>query len=405
MALYKYEVMDKQGKIINDEIDAADYDTALTRVKDMGYVVLDMSEKSKSGASSFFTLSASPKKVTLADLSIFSRQLSAMLSAGIPVTKAIDTLSRQTPNKTLTGALTEMTADVEEGSTLTDAFAKHPKIFNDLYISMIQAGETGGMLEVTLMRLSQQLHKDKKLRDDVKASTAYPKMVGIFAVCVFIGMLVFLVPVFEGFMPNPDAIPAVSAFIFAFSRSIRQYFYIYIAVILIVVLAVLAFLRSRTGHDLWERYKLRLPLFGKIMLKVVTARFSRTLATLVDGGIPIIKALQTAGPTSGSDMVASAVDTAVVKIEEGAGIAAPLEESQMFPPMVTHMIAIGEESGTLPAMLDKIAEFYEEEVETATKQLSGILEPLILVLVAVLVGAMLIALYLPIFTAVVQSGG
>lgn len=404
MSLYKYEAMDKQGKQINSEIDAADYDTALNKIKGMGYIVLELTEKSNSGKSSFFTLSSS-KKVTLTDLSIFSRQLSAMLSAGIPITRAIITLSRQTQNKTLALALGSISEDIESGMTLTESFAKYPKIFNNLYISMIKAGETGGLLETTLMRLSNQLHKDKKLRDDIKSATAYPKMVGIFAVVIFIAMLVFLVPTFEKFIPNPENIPAVSAFIFGVSKSIRTYYYIWIAVILLLVFSVYAFFTSKFGHDLFERVKLKIPILGKIMLKVVVARFSRTLATLVEGGVPIIKALQTAGPTSGSDMVSMAVDESIVQIEEGRGIALPLEETHLFPPMVTHMIAIGEESGTLPKLLDKIAEFYEEDVETASKQLSGVLEPIILVCVAVLVGGMLIALYLPIFTAVVQSGG
>lgn len=403
MSLYKYEGMDKQGKIINNEIDAADYDTALNKIKDMGFVVLDLKEKTSSKSGSFFTKSS--KKVSLTDLSIFSRQLSAMLSAGIPVTRAIITLGKQTPNKTLQDALVSMSDDIEGGMTLTDSFSKHPKIFNNLYLAMIKAGEMGGLLETTLMRLSNQLHKDKKLRDDIKSATAYPKMVGIFAIFIFIGMLVFLVPTFESFLPNPDAIPAISAFIFGVSKSIRHYFYIWIAVILLLAFFTYSFFTSKIGHDLFEKVKLKIPLLGKIMLKVIIARFSRTLATLVEGGIPIIQALQTAGPTAGSDLIAMAVDNAIIKIEEGQGIAAPLEESKMFPPMVTHMIAIGEESGTLPRLLDKIAEFYEEDVETASKQLSGILEPIILVGVAVLVGAMLISLYLPIFTAVVQSGG
>lgn len=404
MSLFKYEVMDKQGKMINSEIEAANYDSALNKIKDMGFIVLDLQEKSVSKQSSFFTLTSS-KKVTLTDLSIFSRQLSAMLSAGIPVTRAIITLSRQTQNKTLSAALETMSGDIESGMTLTDAFSKYPKIFNKLYLSMIKAGEMGGLLETTLMRLSTQLHKDKKLRDDIKSATAYPKMVGMFAIVIFIAMLVFLVPTFETYVPNAEAIPAASAFIFGISRSIRTFYYIWIAVLLLLAFLFYAFFTSKIGHDLWENVKLKIPILGKIMMKVIVARFSRTLATLVEGGIPIIQALQTAGPTSGSDLIAKAVDNAIVKIEEGQGIAVPLEASGLFPPMVMHMIAIGEESGTLPKLLEKIAEFYEEDVETASKQLSGVLEPIILVGVAVLVGGMLIALYLPIFTTVVQSGG
>ncbi len=400
MPLFSYESIDKQGQTIKGELAAPTVEGALDKLREMGLVVVDMNESvaAKKERSGLF----GPKKVSLTDLAIFSRQLSSMISAGIPITRAISTLARQTANPTLSEALADISRNVEGGMTLTEAFSHYPKIFNKLYLSMINAGEVGGLLETTLLRLSNQLHKDKKLQDEIKSATSYPKGIGIFAITIFIGMLVFLVPTFEQYA-TADA-PFISKLIFGLSASMRGYWFIWIMAILVIVFAVVMFVRSPYGHNIWEMTKLKMPIFGPIISKSVIARFARTLATLVEGGIPIVQALQTAGPTAGSDLLSAAVDNAIVRIEEGSNISSPLEESGLFPPMVTHMIAIGEESGSLPTMLDKIAEFYEEDVETASKQLGSMLEPVILVTIGVLVGGMLIALYLPMFGAVVNSG-
>jgi Type II secretory pathway, component PulF len=400
MPIYNYESIDKQGQTIRGEMASATVESALDKLREMGFVVVDLNEtvpviKKQSGL-------FGPKKVTLTDLAIFSRQLSAMISAGIPVTRAIATLSQQTVNPTLADALDNISRNVEGGMTLTEAFNNYPKIFNKLYLSMIHAGEVGGLLETTLMRLSNQLHKDKKLQDEIKSATSYPKGIGAFAICIFIGMLVFLVPTFQQYATGN--IPLISQIIFGLSASLRNLWYIWILIVGCVGFGIYTFVKSPTGHNLWEIMKLKMPIFGPIISKSVIARFSRTLATLVEGGIPIVQALQTAGPTAGSELISAAVDNAIVRIEEGSNISTPLEESGLFPPMVTHMIAIGEESGSLPAMLDKIAEFYEEDVEVASKQLGTMLEPVILITIGVLVGGMLIALYLPMFSAVVNSG-
>lgn len=400
MPLYTYESIDKQGQTIRGDINAANIEGALDRLRERGLVVVDLYEttpvdRQKSGL-------FGAKKVTLTDLAIFSRQLSAMISAGIPVTRAIATLAKQTVNSTLADALDNISRNIEGGMTLTDAFSQYPNIFNRLYISMIHAGEVGGLLETTLMRLANQLHKEKKLQDEIKSATSYPKGIGAFALCIFVGMLVFLVPTFEQYAG--ENIPLISKFIFGLSASLRNYWFFWLLGTAIIAFSIVIFAKSKAGHELWENMKLKMPIFGPIISKSVIARFARTLATLVDGGIPIVQALQTAGPTAGSDLLSAAVDNAIVRIEEGSNISTPLEESGLFPPMVTHMISIGEESGSLPGMLDKIAEFYEEDVETASKQLGSMLEPVILITIGVLVGGMLIALYLPMFSAVINSG-
>jgi type IV pilus assembly protein PilC len=401
MPLYVYESIDRQGQTVKGDINAPSFEGALERLRERGLVVVDLYETSPTERQKGIALFGT-KKVTLTDLAIFSRQLSAMISSGIPVTRAIATLAKQTANTTLADALENISRNVEGGMTLTDAFSQYPNIFNKLYISMISAGEVGGQLEATLLRLSNQLHKEKKLQDEIKSATSYPKAIGIFALCVFVGMLVFLVPTFEQYA-GEDA-PLISRFIFGLSASLRNHWFIWLLSVALIITAIVMFFKSKAGHALWENVKLKLPIFGPIISKSVIARFARTLATLVDGGIPIVQALQTAGPTSGSDLISAAVSEAIVRIEEGSNISTPLEDSRLFPPMVTHMIAIGEESGTLPAMLDKIAEFFEEDVETASKQLSSMLEPIILITIGVLVGGMLIALYLPMFSAVINSG-
>ncbi|MCX7773786.1 MAG: type II secretion system F family protein [Clostridia bacterium] len=386
-----------KGQITSDTVNQA-----VEKLRGMGLSVIDLQEYKPKAKSSFFTLE---KKVTVGDLTLFSRQLAAMLGAGIPVTRAISTLSKQSGNSTLRAALENIAHNVEGGMSLTDAFSAYPNIFSRLYLSMIKAGEIGGMLENSLLRLSDQLQKEKALKDDVKSATNYPKVIGIFAIVIFVAMMLFLVPVFEGFIPKNIDLPGLTQFIFNVSHSMKNYWYIWIAVIVAIASGLIAFFKSKAGHDLWENMKLTMPIFGPIILKSVIARFTRTLATLLEGGIPVVQALESAGPTSGSDIVANTVKLATKRIEEGKSIASTLEESGVFPPMVTHMIAVGEEAGSLPSLLDKVAEFYEQEVATTTRGLQALIQPIALVVIGIFIGGMLISLYLPIFTAVTASSG
>lgn len=397
MPIYNYECMNKQGELITGEISAETTAIAAERLRASGYAVLELVEYKEKKKSSFLS---NEKKVKLSDITLFSRQLAAMLSAGIPVTRALFTLSRQAENPTLRNALETISKNVEGGMGLADAFSAFPDIFSKLYVSMLKAGEIGGNLENTLLRLSDQLQKEKQVKDNIKSATSYPKMIGIFTVVIFVAMLVFMVPTFQGFIPESAEIPGMTQFIFNVSESVRTRWYIWIGVIGVITASIVLFFKSKTGHDLWENVKLKLPILGPIMLKSVIARFTRTLSTLLEGGIPVVQALESAGPTSGSDVLAETVKLATKRIEEGKTIASTLEESEVFPPMVTHMIAVGEESGTLPSLLDKLAEFYEEEVDVTTKSLQSLIQPVLLIFIGVLVGGMLVALYLPMFTSV-----
>lgn len=402
MLSFNYECLNKQGQLITGQISSESVTQAAEKLRSMGLSIVDLKEIKPKKSSTFFTLE---KKVTIGDLTLFSRQLAAMIGAGIPVTRALATLSRQTVNPTLRSALESIARNVEGGMSLTDAFSAYPKIFSGLYVSMLKAGEVGGTLENSLLRLSEQLQKEKTLNDEFKSALSYPKYISIFAVVIFIAMLVFMVPVFKSIIPKSAELPAITQFIFKISDSIRAHYYVWLGAVIFIILCIILFAKSKAGHQLWEKHKLTMPIFGRLTLKTVVARFTRTLSTLLEGGIPVVQALESAGPTSGSDVIAKTVTLAAKQIEEGKSIASTLEESGMFPPMVTHMIAVGEESGSLPELLSKVADFYEQEVTIETKGLQSMIQPIALVLIGILIGGMLIALYLPMFTSVTATGG
>ncbi len=399
MPVFNYECLNKQGIIVKGQITADNLSDSTTRLKEMGLVIINVKQVNMDKSPLF----SKGKKVTLGDLSIFSKQLAAMFGAGIPITKALFTLSKQTENSTFKNALENIAQNVEDGMNLTEAFKAHPSIFPQIYTAMIEAGELGGMLEVSLNRLADQLMKEKQLQDNINSATFYPKMVLGFAFLVFIGTLVILVPVFESFIPAGTPVPGVTKLIFSMSESIRNNPLIWILSVAAIITAIFAFIKSDFGKNIWEKVKLKMPIFGTLIHKTVIARFSRTLATLLSGGIPVVQAMQTAGPTSGSLLLANVVEETTISIEEGKNISTPLEESGLFPPMVTQMIAVGEETGQLSELLDQIAVFYEEEVSVMTKGLSSLIEPLMLIFVGFVVGGMLLALYLPIFTSITSS--
>ena len=384
---------------MHGEVVADNSTVAIDKLREAGVVVTDISEKvikekkAKGG-----------KKVTLTDTSLFSRQLAAMLSAGVPVTRALATLAKQTTNPTLAAAIDDIAKSVEGGGTLADAFAQYPKIFNKLFVSMIETGELGGILEQSLMSLSVQLQKEKNLKDNIKSAVSYPKNIGLFALVLLIAMLAFMVPMFQKMIPDSTPVNGLTAAIFAVSASLRGKWYMWILVTGVIIGVGILIKRSAPAHRIWESNKLRLPMFGDFITKMCVARFCRTFATLISGGVTAVEALQSAGPTAGSDLIEKAVQTAISDIEEGKSISESLDKSGHFPPMVIGMIAIGEEAGTLPELLDKVAEFYEEDVEVTSRNLRSMIEPIALILVGALVGTMLISLYLPIFTATTATG-
>lgn len=399
MASFTYDGMNRQGQNVHGEVVADNSSAAMDKLREAGIIVTDIkekviNEKKKSGG----------KKVSIQDVAVFARQMAAMISAGVPVTRALATLAKQTTNPTLAAAIVDISENVESGMPLSDAFAMYPKIFDDLFVAMIATGEVGGILEQSLISLANQLQKNKALKDNIKSAVSYPKNIGIFAIILLIAMLAFMVPIFQKMIPAKTELNGLTQFIFNASTSLRTQWYLWILVAAILIVALRFIIKSKFAHAFWEKNKLHMPLIGDFITKMVVARFCRTLATLLAGGVTAVEALQSAGPTSGSDLIKDAVDNAISDIEEGKSISDSLDKSGLFPPMVTGMIAIGEEAGTLPELLDKVAEFYEEDVETTSRNLGSIIEPIALIGIGGLVGAMLISLYLPIFTASTSIG-
>ncbi len=399
MGSFYYEAINRTGETTKGKLEADNESAAAERLSGMDLMVMDIKEIKQS---SFSSLLQSGGKVKLGDLSLFSRQLAAMISSGIPLTRALFTLSKQVSNQTLSKALTAVAQNVEGGASLSEALKDYPKIFSNLYVNMVEAGEAGGTLESTLSRLSLQLQKDKDLRDNIKSATFYPVAVFVFAIIIFFGMLFFLVPIFVGFFPEGAELPLPTQIIVSLSDLLQNYWYIVFPLLILAAFGLKNYATSKNGKKRIDRITFRMPIFGDLIQKSVIASFARTFSTMLSTGVPVVQALDASGKASGNTLVMEATADAGEKIQEGSNVANPLEESGVFPPMVTHMIAVGEETGDISTMLDKVAQFFEEEVATMTKGLTALIEPIMLVFIGVLVGGMLLSLYLPMFTVITQ---
>lgn len=397
MPIYKYECITRNSENVNGKISASSLNNAIDRLRKMNFTVSKIKESRFDGLERFLH---NERPVKVGDLSLFSRQLASMLGSGIPVTRAINTIARQTKNPTFRKALENIASNIESGMNLTDSFSGHPGIFDELYVNLIESGEIGGMLEGALLRISEQLQKDKKLSDSIKSATFYPKIVLAFALIVSIGMMIFLVPVFQGMVGDTGEVAGITKLVFGISGALRSSWYWFILGAVVIFASIKLFMSSNFGKNTWDKIKVKIPIFGQIIQKTIIARFSRTLSTLLDGGIPVIHALQSSGDAAGSTVVASKIRLASLNIEQGNRISDELDKQNIFPPTVIQMVAVGEETGQLPDLLEKVSTFYEEEVETLSRTLSSIVEPLMLILVGVLVGGILISMYIPIFSAV-----
>lgn len=399
MAAFTYDGLNKAGQPVHGEVVADNTSLAMEKLREAGVIVMSMTEKKakekkKKGG----------KKVTTTEVAVFCKQLAAMLSAGVPITRALMTLSRQTENPRFADVIETIAQDIEGGTPMSQAFAKHPKVFSELFVAMVAAGETGGIMEQALRSLADQLQKEKNLQKNIKSAYSYPRTVGIMAIVILIAMLVFMVPIFKKMMNSSVELNGLSKFIFGVSDSMRSEPFKWIIPAVLIVGGIIGFTKTPIAHRIWENTKLTMPLFGGFITKMVVARFCRTLATLLAGGVTAVDAMKSAGPTSGADKIKDAVFDAIEDIEEGKSMSEALEKSGYFPPMVTGMVAIGEESGSLPEMLDKVAEFFEEDVEITSRNLRAMIEPLALVFVGIVVGGMLIALYVPMLTSSTSIG-
>ncbi|HZT43015.1 MAG TPA: type II secretion system F family protein [Chthonomonadaceae bacterium] len=406
MPVFQYVVRDSTGVERRGTSEAESQDILKRRLQEQGFQVGEVKQtsagKKRSAAGGF-------GRVKLRDLSIFCRQFSTMIDAGVSLVRALDVLGEQTQNPKLKRIIREIQMEVESGQTLSKAMQKYPKVFNNLFIGLVRAGEVGGVLEESLQRLSHFLEKDMELRRKVKAALTYPCIVVIVAILIVLGLCTFIVPKFVDLFKDLGVkeLPAMTQVLVDFSDFLKSKWYIGILIVVGVWLAIKYFGTTRIGRRVIDRIKLKVPVFGKLSHKIALARFSRTLSTLLVSGVPILQAMETVAGTIGNEIIAEAVMNARARIREGDRINDPLEKSRMFPPMVVHMISIGEESGALDQMLTKIAEFYEGEVESQLQSLTAAIEPIMIVFLGVCVGFIVIAMFLPLINVIqnLTSGG
>jgi type IV pilus assembly protein PilC len=396
MALYAYRALDKQGEIIQDKLEGSGEMAVAHELRQQGLMVIDVKEQSVAQKD----ILAPFKGIRLGDLVVFSRQLATMINAGLPIVRALYILSEQTENPKLNDVVVAVRKDVEAGSSLSEALEKHPEVFSRLYVEMVKAGEIGGILDGVLLRLADQLERDQDLRRKIRSALTYPIVVLILAILAASFMLIFIVPVFAkmfqdlgGTLPLPTRICMLISDILTSIFGVLVYAGMGLAVVMF-----LRWKKSESGRKVWGRAVLRIPAkIGDVVKKATLARFARTLATLSAAGVPILQSIEITATSSGNWVVEQALLKSRDAIREGIPLYKPLETEPVFPPMVTRMIAVGEETGDIDGMLTKIAEFYESEVDAAVKALTSIIEPLMIVVVGGIVGSIVISMYLPMF--------
>jgi type IV pilus assembly protein PilC len=396
MPVYMWKGRTTAGEIQTGEMTLDSQAEVLAQLRKKRIIAQFVREKPKS-VSFKFELKKS-QSVSTKDLAIFTRQFATMITAGLPLVQCLDILSQQSENATLKKIITQVMHDVEAGSTLAEALGKHPKVFDTLFVNMVEAGEAGGVLDDILMRLATYIEKAEALKRKVKSAMTYPTVVLVVALGTTCFMLLFIIPVFAKiFRDFGGELPLPTQIVLALSNFLRNFWWLGLAMIAASIIAFKRFYATNQGELTIDRIKLRIPILGDLLRKAAIARFTRTLGTLISSGVPILTGLEITARTAGNRVIQEAVLATRASIREGETIAAPLRQSDAFPPMVVQMIAVGEETGALDEMLNKIANFYDDEVNTAVDTLTSIIEPLMIVVMGLLVGGMVVAMYMPMF--------
>ena len=397
---YTYKGRDSAGKVVKGRLDAASEGAATARLRTMGLSPISITEAAAgTGLNKEIRLPGISKGVGLKDLSVMSRQMATMTSAGLSLLRTLNILSEQTENKQLAKILTIIRNDVETGISLSEAMEKHSAVFPPIMINLVRAGETGGFLENSLNSVAANFESEVKLRDTIKSALAYPVIVLIMALVAVVGMLIFIVPVFENmFKGLGGTLPVPTQILVELSKVM-----VWLGPLLLVLGIAFAFWwrankNTERVRKVVDPLKLKLPVFGPLMTKLAVARFSRNFSTMIGAGVPILQSLSIVGETSGNWVVESALRKVQESVRQGKSIAGPLAQEPVFPPMVTQMIAVGEDAGALEQMLSKIADFYDQEVQATTEQLTALIEPLMIAFIGVVIGGMIVALYLPMFS-------
>jgi type IV pilus assembly protein PilC len=394
---YAYKVRTREGRVLDGKMDADGESAVAGRLRSQGMIPISITKDSK--VSIKMEIRLRKPKVKLKDLAVFSRQFATMINSGLSLLRALNILAQQTENESLKDAIKAVRDDVERGSSLSASMSKHPKVFNKLFVSMVRAGETGGQLDTVLVRVADTFEADYKLRQKVKSAMTYPVVVAGIAALLVSVMLMFIVPTFANmFTDLGGELPLPTKILMTISQQSK------IIIPILLVLSVAGFIGYKKAHAnnaefrlRADQLKLKAPVFGNLFQKIALSRFSRTLGLLLRAGVPVLQAFDIVSDTTGNEVMARAAHDVKESVRTGESMSAPLERHKVFPPMTVQMIAVGEDTGALDAMLDKISDFYDQEVESTTEQLTAMIEPLMIAVLGGIVGAMVIALYMPMF--------
>jgi type IV pilus assembly protein PilC len=394
---FQYKVRDRAGNVTSGSLVADSEALVLARLREQGLTPLDV-KRQKRGIGQ---IEFGGKKVKLKQIAVFSRQFATMVNSGLPILRALAILAEQTDNKELARVLGEARLDVEQGSSLSGALAKHDHVFNNLYVSMVRSGETGGSLDSTLLRLAEMIEREVTLRGKIKSAMTYPIAVVALVLLIMSAMLLFVVPQFKGIYGQlGGTLPLPTRALLFVSDAFKAYWYIVVAALIAARFFFRRWKRTEHGREVVDAFKLRAPVFGSLFHKTALSRFSSTLAMLLRSGVPILQALEIVSDTVNNKVIGKAIADVQISVRDGESIAKPLTKYPVFPPMVVQMISVGEETGQVDTMLEKIAQFYDQEVEASVDALTSLIEPILIAIIGACVGAAVVALYMPMFNII-----
>ena len=398
---FAYKVRDQTGNVVEGSLEADDASLVVGKLRQMGYTPIAIEQKSTKSFSSDISIPGLSGRIKMKDTAVFSRQFATMINSGLSLIRALAILTEQTENQQLAKVAGDVRLDVERGSSLSAAMSKHPKVFNHLYIAMVKSGEAGGVLDSVLTRLADTIEKQVELRRKIKSAMTYPIVVLVICSVIATAMLLLIVPQFKAIYADlGGTLPLPTRVLISVSDLLKKFFPIFVLLGVGAGFAFRKWIKTDSGRPKWDAFKLRVPVGGSLVRKAALARFSRTLAALTRSGVGILEALDIVAETSGNEIVSNAVRETQGAVKRGDTLARPLAEHEVFPPMVVQMIAVGEETGALDEMLDKIADFYDQEVSATVDALTSLIEPLLICLMGVIVGGMIISLYLPMFNII-----
>jgi len=397
---FAYKVRDRAGKMVSGTLEADSQALVASRLKQMGFSPLVIEEQKINVGKKELHLPWG-NRVKSKDLAVFSRQFATMINSGLSLLRALNILSEQTENKKLAETVADVRAEIEKGTSLSAALTKHPKVFKRLYVAMIRAGEIGGVLDGVLLRLAENLEKEVALKQKIKSAMTYPTVVFCMVLIILTGMLMFVVPTFKNLYKDlGGTLPLPTRVLIGASDMVKKFWYVVAALIIGGAIGIKRWVATDQGRGVWDAMKLKMPIFGSLVHKTALSRFSRTLSVLMRSGVPILQSLDIVRETVNNTVVSNALADVAGAVKEGESIARPLERHAVFPPMVVQMIAVGEETGALDTMLEKISDFYDQEVEATVDALTSLIEPVLIAVMGVCVGGMVVSLYMPMFNII-----